>query len=563
MTAPAATSSSIRLGKDALKTWAAAASSAHTYTILFQAVATLAWVAIAWGIGHAVSDVSHQKPPLIPVSIAFSGLIVRTVCIWLSERSAAAAGMAITAAARRNIFERISVAGSGLLAGTSAGERTSQIIDRTAKLFGYGARWLPGMRLAILSPVIILVAVASQTWLAAALLLVSVLVLPVFIWLTASETAATARAQQASLDNLSGAFQSRAEQAGLIRAFRAVGRETEALEHASEALRTRTMAILKVAFLSTAVLEFFASISIALVAVYIGFKLLGVFPFQTGETITLAEGMTALVLAPEFFAPIRRLSSLHHDRADGAAAAGMLAPWLAAGTSAPPRRLERLSQAPEISFRQVALAFDSNGPHLPPISFTAGPSRITALSGPSGSGKTSCLLALLGRAHVRSGTIFVNDVSLAQGDSLADSVAYLRQTPWVTEGTLAENIALARPGATREAILDAARQAGVLAFATPERGGLDQKLARFGVGLSGGQRQRLALARAILRDAPLLLLDEPTAHLDEDAERDFLDLLRNLATGRTILIATHSDTVRAACDQTVDLTAAAVQVDPS
>jgi ATP-binding cassette subfamily C protein CydD len=290
--------------RTALKLWAGRSQPAVSLGLACQLLAVAGWIAIAWGIGHSVAAIAVGQPAGPGLLIAAAGVLVRGVSGWLGDLLLARAGQTMVNAARADIFKTLSDAGAGWLGGADAGTRTAQIIDRTAKLEGYASRWLPGMRLAFAGPVIILIAVATQTWLSAVLLLVSVMVLPVFIWLTASETAARAKAQQAALDQLSGAFQSRAAQSGLIRAFRGIRRESANLEEASLQLRDRTMAILRVAFLSTAVLEFFASVSIALVAVYIGFKLLGVFPFGTGETLTLAEGLTALILAPEFFSPI-------------------------------------------------------------------------------------------------------------------------------------------------------------------------------------------------------------------------------------------------------------------
>lgn len=541
------------ISRVALRRWGEAARGNVRGALALQVLAACAWVAIAWGLGHAVGALAEGGAATPWLGLALAGAGVRTAAVWGAETLAARAGLAMVGAARGVVLSAAARAGPAMLGGESAGARTSQIVDRTGKLAAYAGNWLPGQQLALIGPLVILIAAATQTWLAAILLLASVIVLPVFIWLTASETASRARAQQASLDLLSGSFQARAAQAGLIRAFRAVTRETLALEQASENLRARTMAILRVAFLSTAVLEFFASVSIALVAVYVGFKLLGVFPFETGETLTLAEGLTVLILAPEFFAPIRKLSGLHHDRADGVAAAEMLAPWIAAAETAEIRRLPRLNAAPVIAFEEVALTHVGERAAVRSVSFTARPGELCALSGPSGSGKSSCLLALLARTRRLEGRILIDGRPLEGGESLAESVAYVGQTPWVVEGTVRSNLLLGAPEASEAALEEAARRTGLLDLLTASGRSLDSPLGRFGAGLSGGQRQRLALARALLRDAPILLFDEPTAHLDPDAEAGFLAVLKSLAKGRTILIASHSEALLAACDLVVPL----------
>ncbi|WP_225907954.1 thiol reductant ABC exporter subunit CydD [Hyphomonas sediminis] len=537
-----------------LKSWSTAARGPSAGALMMQVVGLLAWLGIAFGIGYGVDQMSAGASAGLLLLIVVVAALVRALAGWMHDLFAAKAGVAIVRAARNEILGALKLRGAGVLAGADSGTRTSQIIDRTGKLAGYAARWQPGRQMAVIGPLIVLIAVATQSWLATVLLLVSVVVLPVFIWLTLREVAAVARAQQTSLDQLSGTFQARASQAGIIRAFRAVARETAALQAASDTLRERTMKVLRVAFLSTAVLEFFASVSVAIVAVYVGFKLLGVFPFETGETLTLGEGLTVLILVPEFFAPIRKLSALHHDRADGAAAAGFLGEWLESAEAAPaPERWPAEKAAPVVEFRDVAVSF-GNGAGLAGVSFTARPGELVALVGPSGTGKTTLLKLLLGQAVSASGGVLVNGQAVPPGASLAESATWISQTPWMVEGSVAANLLLANPAASPAQLRAALIEVGLATEADADAL-LERQLGRGGSGLSGGQRQRIGLARVILRGSGLLLLDEPTAHLDEGAEEAFIASLRVISRHRSVILGTHSDTLRAACDTVIDVAA--------
>lgn len=543
-----------------LRRWAVETRTQIHAGLALQIGSVLGWICMAYGIGLSVGGVIQGTDNSEFLLLALFGAALRTLSVWGAEELLNRAGHRMKMAARKDILNKVSDVGAVWLSGDAAGARVTQIIDRTEKLSGYASNWKPGMYMAVLGPIIVLIAVAFQSWLSAALLTLSVLVLPPFIWLTASKTAAEARAQQSALDGLSGAFQARAAQAGIIRAFRAIGRESETLGRASDTLRVRTMAILRIAFLSTAVLEFFASISIALVAVYIGFKLLGVFPFGTFEQITLTEGLIVLILAPEFFAPIRKLSSLYHDRSDASAAAEFFADWIEKAPSAPAINLPKLTEAPDISFENASIAWPGHKPFLSGISLIARPGEITAIAGRSGSGKSSLLYTLLGQTQIVSGDLRINGSPLEAGTSLKESIAYVSQTPWLMEGTIRANIALARPDATESEIDDAAKRSGLLSILQSDREGLDTKVRRMGAGLSGGQRQRIAIARALLRNAPIWLLDEPTSHLDPDAEAEIFRLIQSLAADRTILIATHSSTQISAASNRLDLSARAEEI---
>ena len=535
---------------DRLKRWTRSATADIRLATGAVLLDTAAAIAFAFGFAATIAALADGADARTPLIVAAAALALRGVFGWLRARASEAAGQSVVATAREDIARTAGQAGPAVFDGAPGGERVAQLVDRTALLSGHAAHWLPGRAAAVITPVCIVVAIFSQSWLAGTLILASTLMLPVFIWLTASETAALARTQQASLDALSGVFESRIRMAGTIRAFNGVTREVGTIERAAEELARRTMAILRVAFLSTAVLEFFASISIAFVAVYVGFKLLGVFPFETFETLTLREGLAALVLAPEFFAPVRQLSALHHARSDARASAETLDTLAARDRQSGIERLARRETAPRIVWEGVDLQ-RSGTTVVRGVNAEAAPGAITVLWGPSGSGKTSLLLSLLGLAHPSAGTIRIDGAALVAGQSLAASTGWIGQKPWAIEGSVRNNLQLAAPEASDVALSTALDAAGCDFLAA--RGGLDCPLGPGGSGLSGGELQRLALARAIAGGAKLLLLDEPTAHLDPDREAAFLTQIRALAPGRTVIVASHHPAVRALADHVVEL----------
>jgi ATP-binding cassette subfamily C protein CydD len=302
--------------------------------------------------------------------------------------------------------------------------------------------------------------------------------------------------------------------------------------------------VLRIAFISSAGLEFFAALSVALVAVYAGFNLLGLLPavitpFHFGH-ISLARAVFVLALAPEFYAPMRRLAAAYHDRqaaetvADGLMALEQMPP--------PPRAAAAPLQAPpQIRFEHVTVRYPGEEhAALADVSFDIAPGEVVALLGPSGAGKTTALNLLLGLAEPAAGRVTINGTPLAEFGGLSASVAWMGQAPLLMAGTIAEAIALARPEATRDEILAAATEAGLGPMLAARPAGLDTWLDERGSGLSGGERQRLALARMLLKPARLILMDEPTAHLDELAEKKLIQIIAHQISGRTTLMATHS-----------------------
>ena len=354
-----------------------------------------------------------------------------------------------------------------------------------------------------------------------------------------------------ALERLSSIFLDRVRALPLILAFEAEGAQTQAVTVAAEDLRLRTARVLRVAFLSSGVLEFFAALSVALVAVYCGFSLLGVLPFKTPETLDLARAFFVLALAPEVYAPMRRLAAVYHDRQAAEAAAPALSVERPQRTAIPSIWF---STAPAIHFHDVAIVYpEADRPTFDGFDLVLEAGSTTALLGASGSGKTTLLHLLLGLVSLTRGEVWVGDLKLSDIGSFAPAIAWAGQSPLITPGTLADNIALGRQGASRAEVEAVAARVGLGEAAARRVGRLDVRIDERGGGLSGGERRRVALARAFLKNAPILLLDEPTANLDLAAERQLLPLIAKAAQARTTLIATHSEAVAALADRIVRL----------
>ena len=300
--------------------------------------------------------------------------------------------------------------------------------------------------------------------------------------------------------------------------------------------------MLRIAFLSSAVLEFFASVSVAIVAMYFGFRYLGL--VDVGPALApglLQTGLFCLLLAPEYFGPLRRLAAHYHDRANALAAARLVEEALEAPLpeAQPVAAGSGARKAPGDAIRVEELELRHAGaarPLLAGLSFEVPAGGRLALVGPSGAGKSSLLEALAGWLPPRSGRLAIPDGA---------RVALAGQRPWILAGTLADNIRLGDPGASDAAVRDAAEAAQVQRFASRLPDGLATRLGEHGLGLSGGEARRVALARVLLRDPQVLLLDEPTAFLDPDTEAALLAALDRFARDRTVIVASHSPAVMA------------------
>ncbi|CAN7470834.1 thiol reductant ABC exporter subunit CydD [Caulobacter sp. LjRoot300] len=506
----------------------------------------------------------------VPAAVAFAAGLALAIDALPRGLPAAAPWLvllALAAAARGGLAKRAAEVGALAAAGVKArarqdavasvlggrvggGEALSAVVEGVEALDGHIARFEPARMAAAVAPLLVIAAVAVASPVAAGILLLTLVPFGLVMALAGGAAAEESRRQFLALERLSGLFLDRVRALPLVLAFQAEGAVTRDLSVAADDLARRTIRVLMVVFLSSGALEFFAALSVALVAVYCGFNLLRLLPFPVPEQLDLKRAFFALALAPEVYAPLRRLAAAYHDRQAAEAAALTLAALPAPAPAAPAVTFDA---PPAIRFRAVTVTYQAGEASVfDGFDLDIAPGQVVALLGPSGSGKTTLLNLLLGLAPLSGGEVAIGDQRLSHLGSIAASVAWAGQSPVVLPGSLADNLALAHPGAAREDLARAARAVGLDAV-LDGRDGLDTRLDERGAGLSGGERRRLGLARALLKPAPILLLDEPTADLDAASERALLPILRQAARGRTTLIATHSEAVAALADRVVRL----------
>lgn len=505
---------------------------------------------MAWLVHALLIDAAPAHSLWPTMAALLLAVLLRVLAAAAQERLGQLASAKVRQQVRGELSALWARLGPVRLAALPSASLTNQWVEQVDALDGYYARYLPQQWLAALVPLMLVAPVFWLDWLAALFLLLAAPLIPLFMALVGMHAERISQRHVLQAGRMAGQFLDRVRNLTSLQLFGQVERSVSRIEEATQAYRKVTMETLRVAFLSSAVLEFFASVAIAVVAMYIGFGLLGYISYGPSPSLTLFSGLFILLLAPEFFQPLRSLAQHYHDRAAALAAADALAELEALGSTIPELTAQQPGgDANGITVQNLQLGYVGRGLILRDVNLSIKAGEVVALVGPSGSGKSSLLHCLAGFIQPDAGHI-----SLFGRPPGEQPLAWMGQRPFLIKGSWADNLRLTAPHADAAALKRALAAVGLSKLLAAQPQGLDSLLDESGRGLSGGQAQRLALARVWLNDAALVLLDEPTASLDEESEADVVKALQALAAaGRTVVIATHHPALMHMADRVVRL----------
>lgn len=526
-------------------------------TIILATFSSLILVAQTWLLATVLQSLIMENTDRSQLLPHFAALILcfalRALILWFREKIGFQSGQQLRRHIRQQILAKIHQVGPATINHKPAGSWASIMLEQVENLHNFYARYLPQQTLSVIVPVIILIAVFPLNWAAGLILLFTAPLIPIFMILVGIAAADSSQRNMETLSRLSAQFLDRLQGLETLRIFNRTSEQTQHIEDSTEAFRETTMDVLKLAFLSSAVLEFFTSISIALMAVYFGFSYLGELDFGTYDSsLSLFVGFFCLILAPEFYQPLRDLGTYYHDRSAGIGAADVIVDFLeqdyiTAQSESSHQQLDAQS-AVEICAENVIVLSPQGQPLTQALSFHLAPNSHTALVGQSGAGKTSLVNVLLGFLAYQ-GSLKINGIEFRKLDltQWRKQVAWVGQNPLLLQGSIRENLLLGDIQASNQQIEQALAQAQAKEFT--DKLGLDHEIKEGGIGLSVGQAQRLAVARALLRQGKLLVLDEPTASLDAQSENLVLQALQQISGKQTTLMITHRIEDLKQCDQ--------------
>jgi ATP-binding cassette subfamily C protein CydCD len=484
--------------------------------------------------------------PLLGLAAVACG---RGLVSWLTGLAAHRASAAVKSELRGRLLARTAALGPSWLDGQRTGSLVTLATRGVDALDDYFARYLPQLGLAVVVPVVVLARIVTGDWVSAAIIVGTLPLIPLFMALIGWATEAHTARQWRLLSRLSGHFLDVVAGLPTLKVFGRAKAQAGSIRRITEEYRRATLRTLRIAFLSSFALELLSTLSVALVAVTIGMRLVH------GE-LDLFTGLVVLILAPEAYLPLRQVGAQFHAAAEGLAAAEEVFATLE--TPLPTAGDRPVPADTTITFEDVAVRYPGRTEDaVADVSFTVEPGAVVALTGPSGAGKSTLLSVLLGFASPSRGRVRVGGAELAELDPQAwrSRIAWVPQRPHLFAASVAENVRLARPDADEAEVRRALADAGALDFVDALPEGTGTVLGEDGAGLSAGQRQRIALARAFLADRPVLLLDEPTAALDGATEAEVTEAVRRLAVGRTVLLVVHRPALLAVADRVIRLTA--------
>ena len=536
---------------------------------VWQVLAGLLWLPQAALLAWAVQAMVNGQGVNRVWPMALGVLVLGLVRAWAEGHGALQANRAARtqlSRLRSQVVQALAQASPLDKARAPSGLAASAVAEQAEAIVPWLSRYQSAMLKVRLLPLVMVAAVASQSWVAALILIVAAPLIPLFMAIVGWRAKAASEEQMLQLGHMNAFLLDRLRGLSTLRALHAVDLTAQRLRSHAEDLRTRTMRVLRIAFLSSAVLELFSALGVAMVAVYIGFHLLGTLNFGAwGDTLSLGQALFVLLLAPAFFEPLRDLSAVWHDRAAGEAALKTLQDLQqqtvrVVGDVRSLQESERLAQYQGASVSISGLNVQAPGAQtrLAPLTLQVQAGEHVALWSPSGSGKSVLLAQLAGLLPVQEGEIRIDGLLLnAQtAAALRARMAWMSQQPHVFAGSVARNIGLGRAGLTGDQIAEATRQAA-LDQVLAERPGMS--LGEGGSGLSGGEVVRLALARlAANPSAGLLLVDEPTAHLDTETAGQIAQSLKQIAAGRTLIVATHDAELASSMDRVIAMSVVGV-----